>query len=467
MSSAAPFENFATPHDGAAGDDRYSVSARMDRLPVLRSHRMITVIVGLGVFFDQYENFLAATLSKVLQNDFLLSGTVLSLVLASAFLGQFLGAIFMGRLADRVGRRTAFIVNLLLYSGFSLVAAFAPNAEWLIVCRFIAGIGIGGEYALADSYLSDLLPKASRGRFIAWAYTVSFLGIPAVGLLAHWLVPLTPLGVSGWRWLFVIGALGGFIVWFVRRRVPESPRWLETQGRLSEARAIVEKFEDEARAAGKSLDEPDASIRPAQETKVPFREIFQRPFRKRTLMLSALNFLQVFGYYGFGTVAVLALSAKGFDVVESIGYTALTYFGYPLGSILIIPFIEKFERKYLVMVTAGLMGVFGLAFGFGTEPAWVVIAGVLFTMASNMFSNSYHVFMAENFPTRVRGTASGFAYSLSKLTSAFLPFLLLPLLTGAGSAAVFSVVALAMVLLILDVGVFGTRTTGRSADEEA
>ena len=119
------------------------------------------------------------------------------------------------------------------------------------------------------------------------------------------------------------------------------------------------------------------------------------------------------------------------------------------------------------MFTAGLMGVFGLAFGLGENPVWVVVAGMLFTMASNMFSNSYHVFMAENFPTRVRGTASGFAYSLSKLTSAFLPFILLPLLSGAGPVLVFSVVALAMALLILDVGVFGDRTTGRSADRQA
>lgn len=457
------------PHQASAHPDldQYSVSARMDRLPVLRSHRLITLVVGLGVFFDQYENFLAATISAVLTKEFHLTGTTLSLVLASAFLGQFIGALSMGRLADRVGRRTAFVVNLLLYSGFSLLAAFSPHAAWLIVCRFLAGIGIGGEYALADSYLADLLPRRARGRFISWAYTISFFGIPVVGLLAHWLVPLHPLGLPGWRWLFVLGAVGGLLVWAVRTTVPESPRWLETQGRLQEARAIVTGLEEEARRAGLPLPEPDPAIRPSQQATVPFREIFQRPFRRQTLMLSALNVLQVFGYYGFGTVAVLALKAKGFDVVESIGYLALSYFGYPLGSLLVVPFIERFERKHLVMATAGLMGVFGLAFGFGTSPAWVVAAGFLFTMASNMFSNSYHVFMAESFPTRVRGTASGFAYSLSKLTSGFLPFILLPLLASSGAAAVFGVVAAAMVLLVLDVGVFGRRTTGRSADLQA
>lgn len=178
---------------------KVAAAARMDRLPVLRSHRAITVIIGAGIFFDQYENFLAPTLATVLENEFALTGTELSLVLASAFIGQFLGALIMGRLADVLGRRRTFVINLLLYSVTSMLAAFSPNAATLIVLRFLGGIGTGGEFALADSYLSDLLPKAVRGRYIAWAYTVSFLGIPAVGFLAMWLVPLQPLGLDGWR----------------------------------------------------------------------------------------------------------------------------------------------------------------------------------------------------------------------------------------------------------------------------
>ncbi len=136
-----------------------SVAARLDRLPLTRTHRVAVVIVGLGLFFDAYENFLAATIAKVLQNDFALGGTGLKLVLASAFVGQFLGAMLMGRLADRFGRRPAFLINLALYSVASLVGAFSPDATFLVVTRFIAGIGIGAEYALADSYLSDVLPR--------------------------------------------------------------------------------------------------------------------------------------------------------------------------------------------------------------------------------------------------------------------------------------------------------------------
>ena len=458
----------ATEPVRVGGDLRHaSLAARLDRLPVGRTHRLVTAVVGVGLFFDAYENFLAGTISKVLQRDFALGGTSLKLVLASAFVGQFLGALLLGRVADRIGRRTAFLVNIGIYSLFSLAAAFAPGAAWLIVARFFAGIGIGAEYALADSYLADLLPPTRRGRFIAWAYTISFCGVPAVGFLALWLVPLTPFGVAGWRWLFVLGALGAAVVWFLRRGLPESPRWLEAVGRPGEGEAEVRRMEEEAVAAtGRPLPEPDPALRPAPASAVGVRSLFRQPYRRRTTMLWILSGLEVFGYYGFGTLAPLVLSAKGYGVVASIGYTAVSYLGYPLGSLLSLPVVERLERKVLVMASAAAMAVFGLLFGFAGSPALIVVAGFLYTLSSNVFSNAYHVYLAEQYPTAVRGTAAGAAYSVSKVVTGALPSVLLPVLDGAGAGWTFTVVAVAMALLIVNVGVLGARTTGRSVDAQ-
>lgn len=445
----------------AAAVDRVSIAARLDRLPIVRTHRVLTVVIGLGLFFDAYENFLAATIQKVLQADFALSGTTLKLLLASAFVGQFLGALVMGRLADRIGRRRAFLINLAVYSFFSLVGAFSPNATWLVLSRFLAGVGIGAEYALADSYLSDFLPPTKRGRYISWAYTVSFLGVPAVGFLARWLVPLQPLGVTGWRWLFVVGALGSFAVWVVRRRLPESPRWLEIQGRAEEADAIVSAMEAEAHTP---LPDPDPAVHPAVARKVPLRRLFRAPFARRTTMLWLLSALEVFGYYGFGTIAPAVLAAKGYDIIASIGFTAVTFLGYPVGSVLSVPIVERMERKYLVMGSALLMAVFGLGFGLAGSTVTIVLFGALYTIVSNIFSNAYHVYLAESYPTAIRGSAAGAAYSVSKLVTGALPFVLLPVLDHRGPGWVFTVVAAAMVLLIIDVGALGGRTTGRSVD---
>nr|WP_188588729.1 MFS transporter [Gordonia jinhuaensis] len=441
-----------------------SIAARLDRLPVVRTHRIAVAVVGMALFFDLYENFLAATISSVLKTELDLTRTQLNLILGSAFFGQFVGAIVMGRLSDRIGRRPAFMINLAVYSVFSLVAAFSPNAWFLVAMRFCAGIGIGAEFALADSYLADLLPKAVRGKFISWSYTVAFIAVPVVGLLARWLVPLHPLGFDGWRWLFLLGGIGAFAVWVIRRGLPESPRWLETHGRHEEAEAICSSLEAEARAAGHTLAEPDdeATVRPAAS--MGFSSLFGPQLRRRTTMLWILSALEAFGYYGFGTLAPLVLMEKGFDVVSSLGFVTASYLGYPLGSLLAIPLVERIERKYLVMISAAAMAAFGLWFGFASSPAQIVVAGIGYTMVSNLFSNAYHVYLADSYPTAVRATAAGSAYSLSKIATGILPFILLPLLDAHSPELVFGLVALMMVLLIVNVAVLGHRTTGRSVD---
>jgi len=223
----------------------FSVAARLDRLSPTRIHRQAAIIAGIGTFFDLFDIFLAGVLGTVLMQEFQLDRVSLPAALSSAFVGMFIGATLLGRFADRFGRRTAFLLNLGIYSAFTLAGAFSVNATMLIALRFLAGIGIGAELPLVDAYLSELLPTHLRGRYTARAYTLGFVGIPAAGLLGRVLVPLEPLGIDGWRWLFVAGSLGAVIVWFVRTRLPESPRWLESVGRTAEANLIVELMEKE------------------------------------------------------------------------------------------------------------------------------------------------------------------------------------------------------------------------------
>ncbi len=223
-------------------------------------------------------------------------------------------------------------------------------------------------------------------------------------------------------------------------------------------------MEDEARAGGHTLSEPDPTIRPKGRESLPVAALFRAPFARRTTMLWLLSALEVFGYYGFGTLAPLVLAAKGFGIIESLGFVAATYAGYPLGSLIAVPIVERVERKYLVMGSALLMAVFGLGFGLAGTPTLIVASGLAYTLASNVFSNAYHVYLSENYPTAVRATAAGAAYSLSKLVTGGLPFLLLPFLDHHGPGPVFGLVAAAMLLLVLDVAVLGERTTGRSAD---
>ncbi|MEV6555266.1 MFS transporter [Nocardia sp. NPDC051756] len=407
---------------------------RLDELPVRPIHRKLVALVGAGLFFDLYELFLAGTITGVLKQEMHLSTFQLSGILASAFAGQFLGALVIGRLSDVFGRRRMFMVNIALYSGFTLLGAFSPNITFLMATRFLAGLGIGAEMTVSDTYLSEVVPPQVRGRMIAMAYTIGFCAVPTVGFLAKWLVPLQPFGIDGWRWLFVIGGLGAAVVVVARRDMPESPHWLARQ---------------------------------ANKTKgLPFSAIVKPPYRAKTTLFSAVMILQVFGYYGFGTLAVLVLDRKGFEVVTSLSYLAITYLGYPLGSLLAIPLMERIERKYLVMGTATLMALFGLTFGFATSVPLILLSGGLFTIASNVFSDAIHAYLPESFPTAVRGTASGATYSLSKVSTALLPFLLLPLLDRAnGPGLVFSVITVALLTMVALVWVWGPVTGRRALDE--
>ena len=160
------------------------------------------------MLFRSFDIFLAGVLGTVLTQQFALDRLWLPAALSSAFVGMFIGATVLGRFADRFGRRTAFLLNLAIYSAFTLAGAFSANATMLIVLRFLAGIGIGAELTLVDTYLSELLPARLRGRYTAWAYTLGFLGVPAAGLLGRILVPSAPFGIAGWRWMFVAGSLG-------------------------------------------------------------------------------------------------------------------------------------------------------------------------------------------------------------------------------------------------------------------
>jgi MFS transporter, putative metabolite:H+ symporter len=445
-----------------------SVAARLDRIPPCRLHRRMGLVVGFACFFDLYDIFLGGVLAAVLAEQWGLGTGGKALVIASGFGGMFVGAIVLGVLADRIGRRRTFLINIAAYSAFTFVAAFAPGPAFLAIFRFLAGIGLGGELTLADSYLAEILPRQVRGTYIARAYTFGFFGVPLAAFIGARFVAGHELLIDGWRWLLVVGSLGALIVWGLRRSLPESPRWHETRGDHEAADRAARSIEDRARAElGRELPEPRQSAAVAPAGPTTLRELFTPPYRRRSVMLWIFQFFQTVGYYGFGTLAPLVLADKGFDIVESLGYTAVIFLGYPAGSALSIPLMERFERKHLIVGSALVMAALGLVFGFARTPWLILVAGFLITSASNVFSNGFHVYQAEIFPTRMRATAVGSAYSLSRLSGAILPFITVSVLDGLGATAVFIGSAAILVGLALDVGLLGPRSTGLNLEESS
>jgi MFS transporter, putative metabolite:H+ symporter len=347
-------------------------------------------------------------------------------------------------------------VMLLIYSLCTLGGAFAPNAGWLIFWRSLAGIGIGAELVVIDTYVTEMIPSYARGRYVAISQLVGFTAIPVVAFISKLLVPTHWL-MDGWRWVMVIGAVGGLFVWYIRRRLPESPRWCESVGRHQEASKVMDSIEREiVRETREPLPTPQPlNVPPASP--MPFGELWQPAYRSRTLMLMVFHLLQTIGIYGFANWAPTFLLKQGNSLGESLEYGFLIALVSPVGPLIAVYTAERLERKRSIVLLSLLMAASGLVFPFASAPLAIVGVGALLTVFSYWFSAVLHTYQAELFPTRARATGVGFTYSWSRLSAVF-STLIIGILLAKGVFLVFLFMGAAMVGVALVVGFFGPRT---------
>jgi putative MFS transporter len=425
-----------------------------------------------------------------LQQSGFLSLRQFTFFVAVGFLGMFVGTVVFGMGSDRMGRRSAFILLLLIYSVFTFADAFAPTAGWLIALRFFAGVGIGAEIVVIDTYVTEVVPSYARGRYVAITQVAGFCAVPVAAVLSRLLVP-THFLMSGWRWVMVIGASGALLTWWFRRRLPESPRWLESRGRVAEADAIMSGLENESfSASGRSgegrvtsgeKEEKSKSLAPLGMTttgagrasdagriekaeNASFWELWRRPYLSRTVMLVIFQALQTIGFYGFANWAPTFLLKRGVSLLHSLEYTLLIALVSPLGPLLAAFTSDRMERKWTIVVLALAVAGLGIGFGNSVAPAAVVGFGALLTLSNYWFSAAFHAYQAELFPTRLRATGVGFTYSWSRLSAAFTAILIGAVLVH-GVPAVFALLAVAMILVAGVVTIMGPRTNGLVLEE--
>ncbi|HEY6356036.1 MAG TPA: MFS transporter, partial [Burkholderiaceae bacterium] len=230
-----------------------NAGARLDRLPISAFHYRVFWLVGAGMFFDGYDLYVASSvLAATIQSKFSTLPQNLQFI-SLTFVGMTIGALVTGFVGDRLGRRFTYQINLLVFGLASLAAAFAQNMEQLIFCRFVQGLGLGAEIVVGYSTLTEFVPPKTRGRWLSLMVLLVVAGFPATALLGYLIVPN-----FGWRPMFVIAGVGSLVVWYLRKKLPESPRWLESAGRTEEAEALMREIEQEV-AAGTALPEPAAA----------------------------------------------------------------------------------------------------------------------------------------------------------------------------------------------------------------
>jgi MFS transporter, putative metabolite:H+ symporter len=405
-----------------------AITARLDRLPSSRHVWWLVVLLSLGGCFELYDLLMTGYVSPGLIRSGIFSpgaeglfGLPDQAAFASVtFAGLFVGTILFAQIADRFGRRTIFIFSLLWYAAATALMAAQTTRLGVDGWRFIAGVGIGVELVTIDTYITELVPKAMRGRAFAINQAIQFSAVPIVAVLSWLLIDRAPFGMAGWRWVALFPAVGAILVWWIRLAVPESPRWLAQHGRAEEAEAITAGIEARVAAeTGRPLPEPAA---PVLETgSARFAEIWQPPYRRRTIMLSVFNFFQTIGFYGFGNWVPALIAAQGVTLTKSTEYAAAIALAYPFGPLFCTLIADRIERKWQIVAAACGTAVFGLLFwqSASAAPAILIGLGVLITTSNNLLSYAYHAYQAELFPTRVRARAVGFVYSFSRLSPVF------------------------------------------------
>jgi MFS transporter, putative metabolite:H+ symporter len=440
-----------------------SIAARMERLPLCGFQRRFMGVVSIGTWYYFFDLFVTAYLGAALQSLYFLTLKQFSYLIAAGFLGMFIGTIAQGLGSDYFGRRMAFITMLLVYSLFSILGAFARSGETLIFLRFLAGIGIGGQQVVVDTYTSEMVPSRVRGRYVAISQLVGFTSVPVSALLTSILVP-THFLLAGWRWVMILGGSGAFFSWFLMRRIKESPRWLESRGRQAEAEQVMKQIEEEViRDTGKPLPEPQ-NLPVEVMHRMPFGELWRPPYRSRTIMLCVFHLLQTVGFYGFANWAPTFLLHSGRNLGQSLNFGFVFALMNPVGPLIGVATTERLERKRALVMLSLLIACTGMAFAFAKSTGAIVAIGAIMTIFSSWFSSVFHAYQAELFPTRARATGVGFTYSWSRLSAVFSTLIIGALLVH-GILAVFIFIALAMVGVAFVVGCFGPRTNSVVLEE--
>jgi MFS family permease len=395
----------------------------LDRAPISRLHKRVWLVAAMGIMLDGFDFFVVGVTLPLITQDFDATALQQGLIASAAVIGAVIGALLAGPISDRIGRKLLFRIDLILFIVFALASALAWDAWSLIVFRILLGVAIGADYPLSAAYAAEIAPSRSRNRMLVGVISFqaigSLIGV-GLGLLILEIYP----EVGAWRWIFASGAVLAVFVVLARIGVPESPRWLLTQGRPEEAAKVVSRFVGETVRA-------DQVTTSAAEPGVPWRTLFTAEFRRRTTFTSAPWFLMDIVVYGIGVftptiiAGIVVTNSQSFigHEITSLEGTAFTDIFLVLGFLAALILINRvgYLRLQVVGFVAMFIGLGLLAFASGLPGGadgyyWLAFAG--FAM-SNFFQNAgpnstTFLLPAVVFPTRIRATGEGFGAAAGK-----------------------------------------------------
>lgn len=437
------------------------IAARLERLPLTSYQRWIFGIIATAWFFDSMDLAALTFVLGSIRQTFGLSTAEAGLLSSMSFLGMFAGAASAGMLADRFGRARVFQVSMIFWGLGSLCCGLSTTATALGASRLLLGFGMGMEFPVAQSMVSEIMPARNRGRYIAFLEGFWPLGFIASGLLTYFV-----LQVADWRWVFILQAIPAVFVLVVRRYVPESPRWLASHGHSDRAESTVRDIESKVRdrLGGGELPPVVRQAAAPAPAVTGLRTLFSGIYAKRTTMLWTLWFFALLGFYGLTTWLGALLQAKGFPITKSVFYTIMISLAGIPGFLVSAWLVESWGRKATLVMNL-LCGAIACHFyGSAADQTQLIIAGLCMQFFLFGMWSALYAYTPELYPTHVRATGTGFASAVGRIGSLIGPYVIGVILPAAGQSGVFALGAGAFVIAALAVLLLGEETRGRTLE---
>ncbi len=361
----------------------------MNQMTLLRNpkQRKLLFSAGLSWMFDAMDVGMISFVVAALAKEWKLDPGQIGLLTSINSVGMAVGAAAAGILADRFGRKSVLLWTLLIFSAASGLSAFATGFAVLCVFRFITGFGLGGELPVASTLVSESMPAAERGRAVVLLESFWALGWIISALIAFFVIP-----DYGWRTAFIIGAVPALYALYLRKAIDDSPRFAEI------------------RKAPVSLTKKIAVVWSSQ-------------YRRSTIMLWILWFTVIFSYYGMFLWLPTVMMLKGFSLVKSFGYVLIMTLAQLPGYFTAAYFIEKFGRKFVLVVYLLLTAISAAWFGNSTTEGMLIAAGICLSFFNLGAWGGMYAYTPELYPTAVRSTGSGLATSFGRIGGIIAPLL--------------------------------------------
>jgi MFS transporter, putative metabolite:H+ symporter len=445
-----------------------SVAARLERLPFCGFHKKLLFMGGLGYTFDAMDSSSMAFVLPAIGKVWALSSFQTGLIASSTYTGFFFGALLAGLCGDRFGRRFVMMTALIIFCIASLISSQVNNWQAFYSIRIFAGFGAGAESAIVAPFLSEFVARKYRG-----AFTGALAGFFAVGYVISAVLGnlIIPHFENGWRAVVIVTSLPIFILLWWRRALPESPRWLESRGRLAEANATLDKIEAQVIKEGRSFEPVPQSInQPAAQTHHfsffgNLGAIWSRKLRRTTAMSWTIWFAIAFSYYAFFTWIPSLLVQHGMTITRSFGFSLLMYVAQIPGYLSAAYMNERFGRQATIagyMILGGLSAI-GMAL---SDATWqIAVAGICLSFFMNGTFGGIYAYTPEIFPTHLRATGVGTSSSFGRIGAIIAPIMVGMIYPVLGFAGVFGITTCVLLVGAVTVMIFGVPTRGLALEE--